>query len=271
MAKSGPQRYPGASVKNFWQSKWGGDPMESNVIVWHSTEGTGLPDYDGGSKAPNFTAKPDFAAKKLIWHQHFDFDVSSRALRNLPGGVETNTLNVVQVELVGTCNPKTHAEWTAKKFPHLFTPSLPDWVIRDLAAFARWANVNHKVPLTAAPIWKPFDASFGTANGVRMSPAKWRTFTGHCGHMHVPENKHGDPGAFPITKILALAKASPGPSQPKPAAPPRPKIHVVKSGESASGIATKHHITLAALIAANPRLKPNPNLIHPGEKLTIPA
>jgi hypothetical protein len=43
MAKSGPQKFPGASTEHFFQKKFGGDAMETNVVVWHSTEGTGLP------------------------------------------------------------------------------------------------------------------------------------------------------------------------------------------------------------------------------------
>jgi hypothetical protein len=41
----------------------------------------------------------------------------------------------------------------------------------------------------------------------------WNAFTGHCGHQHVPENDHGDPGAFPITAILDAAKGGTIPSQ----------------------------------------------------------
>jgi hypothetical protein len=214
--KSGPQRYPGASTAYWYGSKYQGSAMESNVIVWHSTEGTSLPSYDGGSNAPNFTAKPDFAAKRLVWYQHFDFDVSSRALVNKAGGVQTNTLNVVQVEIVGTCDPATHKRWGTT--PHLYTPELPDWVIRDLAAFAKWAHDNHGVPLTSNVTFKAYPSSYGS-NGVRMSADKWNSFTGHCGHQHVPENDHGDPGAFPMAAILARAKGAttPAPSKPAPA------------------------------------------------------
>jgi LysM repeat protein len=275
MAKSGPQRYPGASTKYFWQSKWGGDPMESNVVVWHSAECLVLPGYGNGGSAPNFTAVPDFAKKKLTWFQHFDFDVSSRALRNNEGGVETNTLNVVQVELVGTCDPEQHAKWKVAKEAHLYTAALPAWAIRDLAAFARWAAVHHKVPLTAAKTWKPYDASFGAGNGVRMSAAQWTSFMGHCGHMHVPENTHGDPGAFPMASIIALAKRpAAGPVTPsKPVTPARPpaKVYIVRSGDSLSQIARRHGIGLAALLAANPRYKPNPNSVAVGAKLFIPS
>lgn len=204
MTMQGPQKYPGASTADWWQSKWGGDRMESNVIVWHSTEGTGLDDYDNGSQAPNFTAKPDFGKKKLVWYQHFDFDISSRALVHA-GSVATNTLNVVQVEIVGTCDPSTHKKWGST--PHLYMPDLPDWAIRDLAAFAKWAHDNHNVPLTSGLTFKAYPSSYGTSNGVRMSNSKWLSFKGHCGHQHVPSgNVHGDPGAFPMNEILTVAK-----------------------------------------------------------------
>jgi hypothetical protein len=182
--------------------------MEVNVIVWHSTEGTSLPGYGGGSQAPNLTAKPDFKAKKLIWYQHFNFDTSSRALVHT-GTVATNTLNVCQVEVVGTCDPATHAKWTKQGIQHLYMPELPDWAVRDLAAFARWAKASHGVPLTSGVTFKAYPGSYGTGNGVRMSNAAWLAFKGHCGHQHVPSgNMHGDPGAFPMKAILTAAQST---------------------------------------------------------------
>jgi hypothetical protein len=213
VTQTGPQRYPGASTAHWYSSKYRGSAMESNVVVWHTTEGTTVPSYNGGAEAPNFTAYPDFKAKRLVWYQHFDFDESSRALVNRAGGVETNTLNAVQVEIVGTCDPATHKRWGST--PHLYSADLPDWAVRDLAAFAKWANANHGVPLTARPVWLAYGsdsrrpgvtpASYG-ASPARMSFAEWSKFRGHCGHQHVPENDHGDPGAFPIADILAAAK-----------------------------------------------------------------
>ncbi|WP_333742712.1 hypothetical protein [Streptomyces ardesiacus] len=210
MARTGPQRYPGASTAYWYGSKYPGSAMESNVVVWHTTEGTSLPSYDGGSSAPNFTAKPDFAAKRLVWYQHFDFDVSSRALVNRSGGVETNTLNVVQVEIVGTCDPATHKKWGGT--PHLYTPDLPDWAIRDLAEFAKWAHEQHGIPLTSGVTFKAYPSSYGNSS-VRMSNTAWSNYRGHCGHQHVPENDHGDPGLLPMAAILARAagKTTPPP------------------------------------------------------------
>lgn len=202
----GTQVYPGASKADWYQNKFSGDSMESNTIVWHSTEGTSLPSYDGGTLAPNLTAKPDFKAKKLVWYQHFGFDTSSRALVH-GGSVATNTLNVCQVEIVGTCDPTTHKKWDQQGVQHLYMPDLPDWVVRDLGAFAKWAHANHGVPLTSGVTFKAYPSSYGISNGVRMSNAKWLAFSGHCGHQHVPSgNVHGDPGAFPMAAILAAAK-----------------------------------------------------------------
>jgi hypothetical protein len=200
------QKYPGASTAYWYQSKWGGDSMKSNVIVWHTTEGTSLPGYDDGAMAPNFTAKPDFAAKRLVWYQHFDFDTSSRALVHA-GSVATNTLNVCQVEIVGTCDPSSHKSWTNKGIAHLYTPELPDWAIRDLGEFSKWAHDEHGVPLTCDVKFRAYPDSYGTNNGVRMSNSKWLAYRGHCGHEHVPSgNVHGDPGAFPMDAILSAAK-----------------------------------------------------------------
>jgi hypothetical protein len=202
---TGAQLYPGASTAHWYQDACPGDSMTVNTIVWHSTEGTSLPAYSGGSVAPTLTAIPNWTAQKLVWFQHFDFDTSARALVNSPGGVETNTLNCAQVEIVGTCDPATHASWTKGGVLHPYMPELPAWVIRDLAEFARWAHTEHGVPLTSGLQFASYPDSYGSANGVRMSGATWNAFHGHVGHQHVPENDHGDPGSLPVAAILAAA------------------------------------------------------------------
>ena len=202
---AGRQLYPGASTAHWYQAAFPGDRMMVNTLVWHSTEGTALDDYAGGAVAPTLTAAPDWAAERLAWYQHFDFDVSARALVNAPGGVQTNTLNVAQVEVVGTCDPATHAKWTKAGTAHLYMPELPAWAIRDLGHFARWTHTEHGVPLTSGLKFTAFPDSYGTANGIRMSASQWEAFTGHCGHQHIPENLHGDPGAFPMAAILTVA------------------------------------------------------------------
>lgn len=205
MTKSGPQRYPGADQSHRYQDTYGGDAMEVNVVVLHTTEGRTLPGYGGGGSAPNLTAVPDLAAKKLRWFQHFDIETSSRALVNKAGGVATNTLNVCQVELVGTCDPVTHAKWGTS--PHVFWPEAPEWALAELAAFLRWMHEQHGVPLSGPKSWPAYPSSYG-ATDARFTFEEWNAFAGVCGHLHVPENTHGDPGALDFTRLLALAKGT---------------------------------------------------------------
>ncbi|MFJ8081958.1 N-acetylmuramoyl-L-alanine amidase [Streptomyces sp. NPDC096205] len=211
--KTGPQRYPGASTAYWCQGRYPGSPMEVNVVVLHTTEGRSLPSYDGGALAPNLTAVPDFSLRRLDWFQHFDIDVSSRALRNLAGGVETNTLNVCQVELVGTCDPATHAKWEQANYAHIYWPKAPDWALTQLAEFLRWMHAEHGVPLTGPSAWPAYPSSYGNGAGQRLSASSWSAFKGVCGHMHVPENDHGDPGAIDFERLIALAEGAPIPSE----------------------------------------------------------
>ncbi|MGJ5895160.1 hypothetical protein ACSCBZ_24870 [Streptomyces niveiscabiei] len=211
MPKTGPQLYPGASQQYRYQGKYGGSPMEVNVVVLHTTEGRTLPDYGGGASAPTLTAVPDFTAGKLRWFQHFDVDVSARALVNLKGGVETNTNNVAQVELVGTCDPATRAEWVKagkrQNVNFIYWPEAPEWALFDLAQFLRWMHTQHGVPLTGPASWPAYPGSYGAAK-ARMSYEQWNKFRGVCGHMHVPENTHGDPGSINFSRLIALAKGA---------------------------------------------------------------
>src|SRR5690606_13996626 len=131
-------------------------------------EGTSLPSYRGGADAPNFTAVPDIKNKKLKWYQHFDFDRSSRALVNLYGGVETNTLNAVQVELVGTCDPAHKSSWSGSKagVNYIYWSDAPDWALKELAKLVYWAHKNHKVKLEQWPQsqWLAYPKSYGNNN-----------------------------------------------------------------------------------------------------------
>lgn len=224
--KTGPQRYPGASRANWYQDDFGGDAMEVNVVVLHTTEGRTLPGYGGGGSAPNLTAVPDFAAKKLRWYQHFDIETSSRALVNLRGGAETNTNNVCQVELVGTCDPKTHKKWMAAGQEHIYWPDAPDWALKSVARFLAWMHEEHGVPLSGPKEWPAYPSSYGKGNGARMSAAEWNGFKGICGHLHVVENDHGDPGAIDFAALLKYARADLDVDDDTPATttPAKPKV-----------------------------------------------
>lgn len=202
MARTGPQFYPGASRAYWYEDNYPGDPFEANVGVLHTTEGTSLPSYGGGASAPNFTAVPDFERKKLRWYQHFRVDTSSRALMNLRGGVETNTLNALQVELVGTCDPAAHRRWSRQ---HIFWPEAPDWALVELARFVRWCSDEHRIPMRSTVRWLSYPSSYGSTS-ARLSGGQWQDYYGWLGHQHVPENNHGDPGSLNMARVLTFAK-----------------------------------------------------------------
>ncbi|MEV8548308.1 hypothetical protein AB0L04_00435 [Streptomyces glaucescens] len=227
MARTGPQKIPGASQSYFYGAgRYSGSDMEVNCGVVHTTEGRALPSYGGGAMAPNVTGVPDIAAKKIRWYQHFDVDESARALANKLGGVETNTANVFQIELVGTCDDTKKISWSGAQagVDYLHWPTAPDWALVEVAWLVRWLYDYHRVPLTCVKDWLAYGkdprrpgvtpASYG-ASPARMSMSAWRSFTGWCGHQHVPENDHGDPGAMNFARVIEIAKgvtAKPAPT-----------------------------------------------------------
>ncbi|HZV02796.1 MAG TPA: GH25 family lysozyme [Planctomycetota bacterium] len=66
--------------------------------------------------------------------------------------------------------------------------------------------------------------------------------------------------------------ATPPPSSPPPSSPPPAanKTYTVQKGDTLSGIAARFGVSLNALEAANPQIT-NPNLIYPGQVITIPG
>jgi hypothetical protein len=203
---NGPQTYPGADTTSQWyQDNYPGSAMEVNCGVVHTTEGTDWPSYSGGASAPTMTSKPNFAKKRLDVRQHFPIDRSGRALMNLPGGVQTNTCNVFQVELIGTCDEKTAAAWRRAGRQFIFWPKAPEWALREVAKLMAWLDENHDIPLSSGLTFRAYPSSYGNTD-TRMTPSEWRSFKGWCGHQHVPENSHGDPGSFDIERALEVAK-----------------------------------------------------------------
>jgi hypothetical protein len=223
MAKTGPQKIPGASQTYFYGTgQFSGSDMEVNCGVAHTTEGRTVPSYADssgrrGALAPTVTGLPDIAAKKIRWYQHYDVDESARALANKLGGVETNTANAFQIELVGTCDDTKKTTWGGAKagVDYLHWPTAPDWALTEVAWLVRWLHDYHGIPLTCVKDWLAYGkdtrrpgitpASYG-ASPARMSQAEWRNFTGWCGHQHVPENDHGDPGSMNFARVIQLAK-----------------------------------------------------------------
>ncbi|MCS0601090.1 N-acetylmuramoyl-L-alanine amidase [Streptomyces sp. LP11] len=224
--------YPGADRTTQWfHSAYEGDTMpHPNVIVLHTTEGSSWPSYSGGSVAPTFTVHPDGRVR-----QHFYANESARALVNAAGGVQTNTLNCVQIELIGTCD---------KGGPGVYWPSATDAQLAGLAKLVKWLTATYPIPLksTSKP-WLAYPSSYGSKNGQRMSFSEWENFNGIAGHQHVPENDHGDPGNFPIARLIKLAG---GASAPAPATKPVVDLSNVVEAARKDPSAAQGHATHAA-------------------------
>lgn len=181
-------------------------------IVLHTTEGGSWPGYGGGGSAPHFTVHRDGTIR-----QHIDTSRSAKALVNRSGGVETNNGGVIQIEFIGSCD----RAW-ARKHGLFFTEDATDKDLAGLARVLAWISKTHGVPLTATGLrWPTSNAAYATAP-QRMSYSAWNAYRGVCGHTHVPENDHWDPGAFPIARLLKLAGGSSSAAPADPADTARP-------------------------------------------------
>ncbi len=156
--------------------------------LFHTTEGStaagAIASFRQTNFWPHFTASFEGGAFR-IW-QHIPLNRAARALVNLPGGVETNRADAIQIELVGFA---THP------------PSAPSY-LAGIAAWMRWVEASFGVPRRSTVRFKAYPASYGTSNGVRLSGSAWTGYGGRLGHMHVPENQHGDPGALDVAALL---------------------------------------------------------------------
>jgi endonuclease/exonuclease/phosphatase family metal-dependent hydrolase len=213
--------YPGANATiQYFVRKFTGSTMSPNVAILHTTEGFGWPGYSGGATAPNITGLPNIAKKIIEWRQHYPANKSSRALENRSGGVQTNTLNAFQFELVGTCDPRYAKRWGSKiaGVDYIYWPDAPDWALAELVKVLKWLHTEWPAfPLKdAAPRgWAAYPASYGLTAKQRLSFTEWLNCYGIVGHQHVPENAHGDPGAFPIKRLMEISGGA-KPVEPKP-------------------------------------------------------
>lgn len=222
--------------------------MNTNCVLLHDTEGTSWPDYSGGAVAPQLTGRPNIAQRRIEWRQHYPANRSSRALVNKIGGVETNTLGVFQVELVGTCDPIHAKRWGSLVAgqDYLFWPEAPEWALRDVADMLRWLHDSYpafQLKDGAPRGWLPYPESYGNDRGQRMTYLEWRHCYGVVGHQHAPENVHGDPGNFPIDAVIRFATEEPAkPAKPTKLEPAHPNADaVLASATRGMAHASKKH------------------------------
>lgn len=183
--------YSWANQSRRYDSRYPGQVYRGgpNKGVLHTTETTTLPGYQNGAQAPHLTIVPDLKAQKLVPYQHYDSARPSRALVDQAGGVQTNNDGAFQIELVGSCSKSYVA-----KYGGIFWPDPPQWAKDQLLEILAKVNSDRGIPMRGpARGWLPYPASYGSTR-ARMSPTEWDNFAGWCGHQHVPENDHGDPG-----------------------------------------------------------------------------
>lgn len=174
--------YPSAdkSVKGNSAGTYTGGPFKG---VLHTTEGTSasgaISAFKNNNSWPHFLV--DYTGK--VW-QFIDTTVPARALRNLSGGVETNRDSAIQIEVVGFAGkPNEH----------------PATQINALKSLMRWIETT--VGVKPVGPGRNFASAYGQ-NSLRFTNAEWDGFNGWCGHCHVPENLHWDPGAIDLKALL---------------------------------------------------------------------
>jgi hypothetical protein len=164
-------------------------------IVLHTTEGPtiagALGAYRSSGNYPHFTVDGNTV------EQHCPLEVGSTALKHPSGTPETNRASAIQIEIVGYA---AHAD------------QLPT---RLLVPLLEWIAAQTGARLEAAA-FKAYPSSAGFTNGIRFSDAEWASFNGICGHQHVPNNDHGDPGLISLPGLGSTPQPAPGPQSGPP-------------------------------------------------------
>ena len=145
---------------------------------------------------PHLWAMP--SANLLL--QTIPLDRSAYALAR-PGSVQTNRRRAIQVEVDGYAAkmgalPQDAIDWLAERL---------------LAPVARLVPINLERVLPTGGV-----SCYGHDSSCRLTAEQWQSFDGVCGHQHVPDNKHWDPGLAPLLAIADRARQLVGVRGPRP-------------------------------------------------------
>ncbi|HZW32746.1 MAG TPA: hypothetical protein VFF52_18680 [Isosphaeraceae bacterium] len=154
--------------------------------------------YYGHHNPPHFTMVLGHS-DQVTFYQHFPITAAARALENRPGGVETNRRSAIQIEIA----------WKAAQIDQL-----PEAMVERLWDWMRW--VESETGVDSSVYRQFFGPEAAGLHGVaRMTFDEWNAFNGWCGHQHVPENVHWDPGKLDIGRLLRITR---------PGTPPRCEV-----------------------------------------------
>lgn len=159
--------------------------IHTTEYTWYKPSKT---NYYDKFDPPHFTLVMEKSGP--TFYQHFAITAAARALENPPGGVETNRRSAIQIEIA----------WTAADIGNL-----PEAMVERLWDWMRWVEIQTGVD---GSNFKPFlgPEAKGLDGAARMSGDEWNAFDGWCGHQHVPENRHWDPGKLDIGRLLRITR-----------------------------------------------------------------
>lgn len=143
--------------------------------------------YFGHHNPPHFTLVKK--SSKVTIYQHYSINVASRALANKKksvSDVETNRQAAIQIEIC----------WYASQIA-----TLPQDMKDALSKWMRWVEKEAGIVKKGPKFYG--ENAYGEGGIGRMSAKNWNAFNGWCGHQHVPENLHWDPGQIDIDSLLA--------------------------------------------------------------------
>lgn len=178
------------------------------VIVTHSTEGATASSAIATLRRNGSESHDVLDIRNRQVYSLLPYDTPARSLRNLEGGVQTNRRGkVIQVELVGFAS---RSSWEKAGSPAraLILPEMSNDDLAFLAHYLRYVCAVTGTPYEFPCRFAPYPESYG-ATPYRLSPEEWLEVTGIIGHMHVPENTHGDPGAINTTQLLKVGLSVP--------------------------------------------------------------
>jgi hypothetical protein len=209
-------------------------------IVIHTTETARLPGYREGSVAPHFTigvgdpgSLPNEESGRVRIWQHISLDRTASALRHNPGTIETNHMGAhcIQIECITYIGDQEAAGIVGNKgnFPKALSKALAG-LVGEITAALGDININiHPEKWSAS-------GSYGEKASQRLSEKEWENFNGICGHEHVPNNTHWDPGAFDIEEFKGYlgSQRQPGAGREHvdPAAPAPDVLQLFHVGDS---------------------------------------
>jgi N-acetyl-anhydromuramyl-L-alanine amidase AmpD len=190
----------------------GGTPVQwdgPTVVVLHTTETDRRASYSGTE--PHFEVDRDGSIL-----QYVSLNRTAKALYNAPGGGETNRRRgrIIQIEMVNRAGR---------------IADITDAQLDGVAECLRFVDTQLPFDKVEPPQgWFGSEAAWDGADS-RFTREEWEAFGGICGHQHVIENDHWDPGVFPFQRLRSRLGGTPSKEDQLFSPSPVYTVHLVAS------------------------------------------